>query len=285
MLRISEFARAGNVTVRTVRFYDEVGLLRPAHVSYESGYRSYSSAQIAQLNQIQAFKDMGFALGEILDLLRRPLNARELRGVLRERREALRGRVREDVGRLARIEARLSSLEGGGTSDSQVLFGETREQWVVSVREKLGSYDETEQLFGEIARRVDTKLLAEGRATIWHSCMEGEGRIDCEAVRFLKRPMTGLRGLKSYALPPAKIAFAYHYGSEESIGRTYQAISNCLAKRGYRVAGAKREVYWAAGRSGGEAGSLTEVQFPVSEARAAPRAGRTSSAQLDRANP
>jgi DNA-binding transcriptional MerR regulator len=280
MLRISEFARAGNVTVRALRFYDEVGLLRPAHISPESGYRGYSSAQIAQLNQIQAFKDMGFALGEILDMLQRPPNAAELRRVLRERREVLRGRVHEDVGRLARIEARLGSLEGGRTSDSQVLFGETREQWVVSVREKLSSYDETEGLFREIERRVGAgaERLAEGRATIWHSCMEGEGKIDCEAVRFLKRPMTGLRGLKSYALPPAKIAFAYHYGSEESIARTYQGISNCLVERGYRVAGAKREVYWPAGGSGGEAGSLTEVQFPVSKARAAPRAGRASSA-------
>jgi DNA-binding transcriptional MerR regulator len=282
MLRISEFARTGNVSARTLRFYDEVGLLRPAHISSESGYRGYSSAQIVQLNQIQAFKDMGFALGEILNLLLRPPNAQELREVLRKRREVLRGRVREDVGRLARIDARLLSLEGGGKSDPLVLFGKTREQWVVSVREKLGSYDQTDDLFREIERRVGAELLAEGRATIWHSCMEGEGKIDCEAVRFLKRPMTGLRGLRSYALSPAKIAFAYHYGSEESICRTYQAISNCVAERGYRVAGAKREVYWP---TGGEAGSLTEVQFPVSWARAAPRAGRARSAQPDRANP
>ena len=271
MLRISEFARAGNVSVRTLRFYDEVGLLRPAHISAESGYRGYSSAQITQLNQIQAFKDMGFALGEILHLLRRPPDTQELQGVLRERREVLRGRIREDVGRLARIDARLGSLEGGGKSDSLVLFGETRQQWVVSVREKLGSYEQTDELFQEIERRVGAALLAEGRATIWHSCMEGEGKIECEAVRFLKKPMTGPRGLKSYALRPVKIAFAYHYGSEESICRTYQSIANCVAERGYRVAGAKREVYWPA--AGAETGSLTEVQFPVSEARATRRAG------------
>src|SRR5215472_6701133 len=127
MLRISEFARAGNVTIRALRFYDEVGLLRPAHVSPENGYRRYNPTQIAELNRIQAFKDMGFALGEIADLLRQPLSASQLRQILEERRKTLQARVSEDVGRLERIEARLRSLESLVGSDPLVLFGRTRE--------------------------------------------------------------------------------------------------------------------------------------------------------------
>jgi DNA-binding transcriptional MerR regulator len=64
MLPISEFARAGNVTVRALRFYDELGLLSPAYVVPGNGYRRYSPTQFARLNQIQAFKDMGFLLQE-----------------------------------------------------------------------------------------------------------------------------------------------------------------------------------------------------------------------------
>jgi DNA-binding transcriptional MerR regulator len=272
MLRISEFARAANVTIRTLRFYDHVGLLRPAHVSPESGYRGYNPAQFAELSRIQTFKDMGFALGEILQLLRNPLPANELRRVLLERREVLRGRVREDVGRLARIEARLGSLEEPGNSAPLVLFGETREQWVASVREKLASYEETDALFAELERKIDPALLGEGRATIWHSCIESEGKIDCEAVCFLKRRAPARQGLKSYTLAPVSIAFAYHYGSEESIGKTYQSIAHGIAERGYRLAGAKREVYWPTSSARGESGSLTEVQFPIGRSRAGPRA-------------
>jgi DNA-binding transcriptional MerR regulator len=276
MLRISEFARAGNVTVRTLHFYDEMGLLRPAHVSSETGYRRYSPAQIAELNRIQSFKDMGFALDEILDLLRQPPSSAELRRILLERREALRSRVREDAGRLARIEARLSSLNGPGESDAVVLFGETQEQWVASLREKLGSYDQTEELFVELERKLDSQLRTEGRATIWHACIEAEGQIDCEAVCFLKRPVAARRGFKTYALAPVPIAFAYHYGSEEFICRTYQSIASGVAQRGYQTAGAKREVYWPAVDSFGKAAALTEVQFPIARARAAPRATRAS---------
>jgi len=114
MLQISEFARAGNVTIRALRFYDEVGLLSPAHVVPENGYRWYSPAQFAQLNQIQTLKDMGFSLQEIRELLRRRPAPAELRTFLEERWEVFRKRVRDDVGRLERIEARLNSISAGG---------------------------------------------------------------------------------------------------------------------------------------------------------------------------
>ena len=271
MLRISEFARAGNVTIRALRFYDEVGILRPAHVSPDTGYRRYDAAQIAELNRIQAFKDMGFALGEIAGLLRRRLSTKELREILEQRRQMLEERVREDVGRLERIGARLRSLESPAEADPLVLFGKTTEQWVVSSREKLRSYEEADELLSHLASRIDPRALGEGRATIWHSCIESEGRIDCEAVCFLKKPVTPPRGTKAYLLQPANIAFAYHYGAEASISRTYQSIAKSVASHGFRLAAPKREVYWAASSQAAGAGSLTEVQFPVSKARAAPR--------------
>ena len=142
---------------------------------------------------------------------------------------------------------------------------------MVSSREKLRSYEEADQLLSHLASRINPRVLGEGRATIWHSCMEGEGRIDCEAVCFLNRPVTAPRGAQAYLLQRTNIAFAYHYGAEASIPRTYQSIADSVASHGFRLAAPKREVYWAASNQAGGGGSLTEVQFPVSRARAAPR--------------
>ena len=47
MFSIGEFARLGTVSVRTLRHYDEIGLLRPAKVDPHSGYRYYSASQLA----------------------------------------------------------------------------------------------------------------------------------------------------------------------------------------------------------------------------------------------
>jgi DNA-binding transcriptional MerR regulator len=273
MLRISDIARAGNVTIRALRFYDEVGLLSPAHVVPENGYRRYSPAQFDQLNQIQGFKDMGFSLREIRDLLRRRLAPHELRAVLEERREVLLKRVRDDTGRLERIEARLNSISAGGPqSHPTIMLRWTPGQSVVSIREKLQNYDQVEELFKALERCVDSRVLHDQRGAIFHRCLEGDGEIDCEAVRFIRRPVAAIRDLKIYELQRTRVAFAYHYGSEDSVCTTYQSMTGWIATQGYQLSGAKREIYWPAPENKAETSSLTEIQFPVARLRGEHRA-------------
>jgi MerR family regulatory protein len=57
---IGEFARHGRVSVRMLRHYDAIGLLRPACVDPVTGYRSYEVSQLAELNRLIALKDLGF---------------------------------------------------------------------------------------------------------------------------------------------------------------------------------------------------------------------------------
>jgi DNA-binding transcriptional MerR regulator len=275
MLPISEFARAGNVTIRALRFYDELGLLSPAHVVPETGYRRYSPAQFAELNQIQAFKDMGFSLQEIRELLQRRLAPQELRAVLEERREVFKRRVRDAAGRLERIDARLNSISTGGPqSHLPIMLRRTPGQSVVSLREKLQNYDQVDELFATLERRVDSRVLYDQRGAIFHRCLEGDGEIDCEGVRFLKHPVAAIRGLKVYESRRACVAFTYHYGSEDSICTTYQSMTGWIAAQGYQLSAAKREIYWPTPENKSETSSLTEIQFPVARLR-----GVTRSAQ------
>ena len=272
MLPISEFARAGNVTIRALQFYDEIGLLSPVHVVPENGYRRYSPAQFAQLNQIQAFKDMGFSLQEIREFLQRRLAPQELRALLEERREVLTKRVRDDAGRLERIEARLNSISVGGPQlHPTIMLRRTPRQSVVSLRQKLQNYDQVDELFTILERRVDPRVLYDQRGAVFHRCLEGDGEIDCEAVRFLKHPVAAMRGLKLYVSQDAHVAFTYHYGSEDSICTTYQSMTGWIAAQGYQLSSAKREIYWPAPENKGETSSLTEIQFPVTRLRGAAR--------------
>jgi DNA-binding transcriptional MerR regulator len=65
MFSIGEFARHGRVSVRMLRHYDAIGLLRPACVDPASGYRFYQASQLAQLNRVVALKDLGFSLQQV----------------------------------------------------------------------------------------------------------------------------------------------------------------------------------------------------------------------------
>ena len=63
MFGIGDFARHGRVSVRMLRHYDAIGLLRPAHVDPGTGYRYYRAGQLADLNRIVALKDLGLHAG------------------------------------------------------------------------------------------------------------------------------------------------------------------------------------------------------------------------------
>ena len=89
MLNIGEFARLGQVSPRMLRHYDELGLLDPALVDPDSGYRLYSVRQLSQLHRVVALRDMGFTLEQIREILAENLPVDQLRGMLRLRRAQL----------------------------------------------------------------------------------------------------------------------------------------------------------------------------------------------------
>ena len=68
MFRIGDFSRIARVSARLLRFYDEIGLLAPAHADPHSGYRFYTVDQLARLNRITVLKDLGFSLEQIGEL-------------------------------------------------------------------------------------------------------------------------------------------------------------------------------------------------------------------------
>jgi len=111
MFSIGEFARLGTVSVRTLRHYDEIGLLHPAKVDPNTGYRRYAADQLGQLNRIMALKDLGFSLDQTRKLIS-GITLEELRGMLALRRAQLEQELEEYLTRLQGVEARLRYIEG-----------------------------------------------------------------------------------------------------------------------------------------------------------------------------
>lgn len=114
LLKIGEFARLGSVSPRTLRHYEDVGLLTPAQVDPLTGYRAYRPEQLAQLNRIVALKDLGLSLAQVAQLLE-GVTAERLHGMLALRRIQLEGDIDLQRAQLARVEARLRQIEREGT--------------------------------------------------------------------------------------------------------------------------------------------------------------------------
>ena len=65
LYKIGLFSQMNKVTIKALRYYDEIGLLKPAHIEEFTGYRYYTSEQLPILHEILALRQMGFSLNEI----------------------------------------------------------------------------------------------------------------------------------------------------------------------------------------------------------------------------
>ncbi len=99
---IGEISKETNVTTRTLRYYEEIGLLQPSYVA-DSGYRYYSKDDVITLQQITTFKQLGFKLSEIKEVLK------EEKGISEE--ERWKNAIQNEIQTIQREVKRLQGLE------------------------------------------------------------------------------------------------------------------------------------------------------------------------------
>jgi DNA-binding transcriptional MerR regulator len=260
MYRIGDFAKLTQIPIKTLRYYDEIGLLRPANVNRATGYRYYTATQFEHLNRILVFRDLGFALGEIRELIAENVPPDQLRDMLHRKQEEVERRLRDERARLARVAARVDLIEQfgrGGSND--VAVRRVGAQFVASIRDTLRSYDEAERLFDELDGRLGRSHGVSLRAAVWRSCGSAPV-IDCEAAVFLDGPIAPVEGLATYEMPEHTIACLVYHG-EEDYKSAFGALASWIRSTGAGVAGPKREVFLHDGRDGRE--SVTEIQYPI----------------------
>lgn len=136
LYRIGLFAGINRVTIKTLRHYDEQGLLVPAYVDMESGYRYYTSSQIADLHQILALKNMNFTLEEIREIQ----NGKSEKDLLRVKKSQILKEISELTAKLAQVESYLN--EDRLDPSALVLVKSIPEVTVACMQRTIESYDE-----------------------------------------------------------------------------------------------------------------------------------------------
>lgn len=108
-LTIGRVAALTGLTVRALHHYDDIGLVSPSQRS-AAGYRLYTDADLRRLQQVLLFRELGFALDAVRDLIDAPSERR--RAALIEQRTALQSRLRHGEAVLKAVDATLQTLDG-----------------------------------------------------------------------------------------------------------------------------------------------------------------------------
>ncbi|MGN0972763.1 MAG: MerR family transcriptional regulator [Aristaeellaceae bacterium] len=262
LYRIGMFAAMNHVTVKTLRFYEEQGLLLPALIHPETGYRSYTLSQMAVLHQITALKQAGFTLEEIARI-----NAgADEEAVLLKKKSALLAKIAELTRQIAVVDGYLSRRKTA--LSAPVLIKTIPETTVAFMCVRLASYDALFDRMPEMGALMEQAGCECALPEYCFTAYPEPGYRDadilveiCESV-VAARKETG--ALRFKTLPAVQAACVFHRGSYRTLPESYEAVLRYMEENGYEIAGDIRESYidgvW---NRDDESQWLSEIQVPV----------------------
>lgn len=261
MLKIGDFSRISRVPVKTLRYYDEIGLLRPAGVDHYTRYRYYSEEQLPTLRRILALKDLGFSLERIAWLLKCNLATDQLSESLLRRWEEIHVEMAMLQEQLDLVESQLNRVRQPGGPAGGIDFlskaaqqtGETAGEGVIMKEAKIVKLDafkvvgmpylgknehgEISQMWGEFMPRMhEIKHLAGGEKRTYGLCSPNkQGLVDYIAglpVTELKDIPEGMVGKDV----PAQTYVMFVANAISDIYATYDTITKeWLPNSGYQA--------------------------------------------------
>ena len=92
---VGELSKLTNVPIQTLRYYDKMGLLKPAYINKQNNYRYYSINQFIKIDLLKQCKLMGLSLKEIEDLLKDEITADSMIKILEQQRVVLDKKIKE----------------------------------------------------------------------------------------------------------------------------------------------------------------------------------------------
>lgn len=266
MLCIGEFARLAGVSVRMLRHYDRLDLLRPQRVDPHSGYRSYSTVQLDRANQLIALRDLGFTLEQVGRLLDGDLPGEAVTVLLRRRRDELREQLTADQSRLRSVEARLRAIEKESPMSA---FTESAlpELRLVQLSVRIEEMSQIELVMGDMFARVadliaDAGLRPTGPGVATYTPDDG-GLIAAAAEPIGDAPVPD--GLEAVGVAPHPRALVARYTGPD-VGGIQQAWQELVAEvetRELVPEGTCREVYLTTPFEDPGAGWVVDLQQPV----------------------
>jgi DNA-binding transcriptional MerR regulator len=250
--RIGEFAELGGVSRKTLRFYDEIGLLRPASVDVRTGYRGYEPQQLQELAAIAALKQLGLTLSEIRNAITRP-GRNERRRMLQNVKAALESSMADAARLLTQVDAALAEI--GCTSRTvPVVVRRHPGICVASVRSRVKTYADILPLEQELLRGLPEASVSTLRGVLWHRCADS-GVLEGEPFVQLRSTLPRRSFYDVKELPAMTAACAYSRNDETDAEFAFDALKRWMATSGHALAGPKREIY--------RADEVLEIQFPL----------------------
>lgn len=264
LLTIGAFSRVAGLTLKTLRLYDERGLVPPTYVDPASGYRYYGEAALERARLVARLRELEFSLADIGEMLGELdgaiglvpfLEAQRTRVAERQRRLA---RVGKTLERMIAAERRALAAEQAGLETKDV-----PEQLVATLRFR-GRYDETGPVLGRLMRAFG-RVACGPPFNLYYDLEWREDDADIESCVPV-RERREVTGVVVRTLPASRVTAVVHRGPYSDLGHSYARLFQAVAAQHLQPVGPIREIYHRGPGvllAGNPANYRTELQVEV----------------------
>lgn len=244
LLSIGSFSRVSQLTVKTLRFYHEKGLLVPARVEAGTGYRYYSPEQVERATVIRKLRDLDFSVREIQEILTHGGDEHDILAELESKHAETQQRVATDrrtQKRLAAIITQVREQRALMSKNTFVIEEKPLEPMLVAARRMRGKYSDCGKAFGQLGRRFGSKI--NGKAMLLcHDTEFKENDADFSACMPV-RSGQAKDDIEVFELPGGNCVSLVHQGPYETLRTSYERVFAYIAQHGYSPESPSREVY------------------------------------------
>lgn len=268
MLKIGEFSKLSRVSVRMLRHYDEIGLLKPAEIDCFTEYRYYREDQLPTVCRITALKDMGFSLADIVKLLEVYDDREQLEQFFSARQRELEALSRDTARKLTLLDAARKRLRKEEDMSYNVTLKTIPERYAATVRMTIPRYEDEGRVWGVLTEETCRMNLAEADPCLCAvSFLDGEYKeenVEVMAWKTVKGEYPDTAHVRFRTLPEETVASCTYKGSYALITNVYAAVVAWIESNGYEPAGPMFNIYHVSPHETMNPDEfVTEVCYPV----------------------
>jgi DNA-binding transcriptional MerR regulator len=263
---IGEFSQITNLSVKTLRFYHEKGILVPSSVDEATGYRFYDASKIEKARIIMRLRQMEFSIEDIAKVMEGCDDEADIINYLERQKNILQQRIQEDRDIVRSLNEIISNEKAAKRLVEEGNFSVQEKSLeallVAGVRMK-GKYSDCGKGFGQLGKSVG-RYISGKALCLYYDGEYRDGDADFEPC-FPVRKEVPAEGIYIRALPACRCLSLTHRGSYDSLGRSYAKILNEADRRNVKISIPSREIYLKGPGvifRGNPKNYLTEIQLP-----------------------
>lgn len=268
MLKIGEFSKLSRVSIRMLRHYDEIGLLKPAETDDFTGYRYYSESQLPIIGRISSLKELGFSLADIIRMLEDYDDIEKIDAFYEKRRLELEKQAALTAHQMMLLDTARKRLRKEQTMDYNVSIKTIPERYAATVHTVIPHYNDEGMVWQILCEETDDMdLIPADPCLVAAEYPEDEFKeenVEVFAWKTVNGTYPDTEHVKFKTLPAVKVASCIVKGGYDQMPEVYGAVISWVKENGYGSAGAMFNIYHVSPYETQDPDKfVTEVCYPV----------------------